>query len=157
MASRPFAVPQGYSDRMKDDHFLNGAPPRVYGVLLDSNAAQVLQQSLSGRVAAGAFDVLQAEQGVQAIDPTGKEGGILASLSRAMQNMTDERKKVEEYADQLRAGRVVVSVDLPDEERDTIEAVGQAFRQAGAVVINYFGTLLNENLDHGSPDYKYGN
>lgn len=142
---------------MRDDHFANGAPPRVYGVLLDQNAAQVLQQSLSGRVSAGAFDVLQADQGVEAIDPSGKEGGIFASFTRALQNMTDERKILEEYADQLRAGRVVVSVDLPDEERDTVEAVGHAFRQAGAVVINYFGSLLNENLDQGSPDYKYGN
>ena len=81
-----------------------------------------LEATLSDLVAAGyTAEVMSGEEGKQHLDPIGEEGAG-ATLKRLISAFGDQYRVMERLADELDAGRTVVSVDAKPDE--ATEAVG---------------------------------
>ncbi|MGY2895708.1 hypothetical protein [Deinococcus sp. UYEF24] len=61
--------------------------------------------------------------------------------------MTDERREIGEYIVALQEGRQMVMFNMPADDTETKECLRLAFQQVGANSTDYFGRLLNEELD----------
>ncbi len=85
------------------------------------------------------------ESGARRIDPEGERHGLLGRLQRLVQHYSDkEPENVQRQADELRAGRYLVTAPATQETRDRVAAVMAAH---GARYINHYGTWTVTRLE----------
>ena len=118
---------------------------RVLGVLpsLDEATASVLGLGEAG-FAPEEIHAICGEEGVRRLDPSGKHHGLRGRLIRAVENVTAADDTLFEYADDLAAGAVIVSVPAPDE--GTQSRAAHVLRENGATKMRYFGTATITDL-----------
>jgi hypothetical protein len=88
--------------------------------------------------------VFSGDEGLRTLDPDGAHHGLLGRLTRVVQAIGEERSHMERYERELRAGRFLVVVSMPDERAK--EAVRKAFREHGGHFVDYYGPLLIQHL-----------
>ena len=84
------------------------------------------------------------EEGVRRLDPSGKHHGLHGLLARAVQNVAAADDTLFDYADDLAAGAVIVSVPALDDE--TRSRAAHVLREHGATKMRYFGTATITEL-----------
>ncbi|WP_146237372.1 hypothetical protein [Deinococcus yavapaiensis] len=92
------------------------------------------------------LSVLEGSMGIRQLNSRGHRGGLLVRLVRNAQGMTDEQREITKYREALQREHLVVLVDMPRDDHRVKEQLRQAFQQAGASSIDYFGTFVNEQL-----------
>ena len=88
--------------------------------------------------------VLVGESGLESLDVSGEEHGILGRVIRVLQQMGDEQKFLARYAEDLQAGAVVLMI--PAEEDDKKDEVHRIVAANGGRDIVHFGALMIEEL-----------
>ena len=118
---------------------------RVIGVLpgLDEATASVLELSEAG-FAQEEIHAICGEEGVRRLDPSGKHHGLRGRLVRAVQNVASTDDTLFEYADDLAAGAVIVSVPALDDE--TRSRAAHVLRDHGATKMRHFGAATITEL-----------
>ena len=118
---------------------------RVIGVLPgpDEAAASFLELSEAGFAQEGIYALCGAE-GVRRLDPSGKHHGLRGRLIRAVGNVASADDTLFDYADDLAAGAVIVSVPALDDE--TQSRAAHVLREHGATKMRYFGTATITEL-----------
>jgi hypothetical protein len=118
---------------------------RVIGVLpgLDEATASVLELGEAGFVQEE-IHAICGEEGVRRLDPSGKHHGLRGRLTRAVENVASFDDTLFDYADDLAAGAVIVSVPASDEE--TQSRAAHVLREHGATKMRYFGTATITEL-----------
>ncbi|MDQ1550977.1 MAG: hypothetical protein QOD50_399 [Actinomycetota bacterium] len=118
---------------------------RVIGVLPtpDEATASVLQLSEAG-FAREEIHAICGEEGVRRLDPSGKHHGLHGLLIRAVENVASADDSLFDYADELAAGAVIVSVPAGDDE--TQSRAAHVLREHGATKMRYFGTATITEL-----------
>jgi hypothetical protein len=123
---------------------LRTPPHRVIGVLpgLDQATATVLELGDAG-FAPEEIHAICGEEGLRRLDPSGKHHGLRGRLIRAVDNVTSD-ETLFEYADDLTAGAVIVSVPAPNDEVRARAA--HILREHGATRMRYFGAATTTEL-----------
>ncbi|WP_458586389.1 hypothetical protein [Deinococcus sp. PEB2-63] len=125
-------------------HFTMLSRGRVYGLF---RSLEDVQACTSRLLALGLGDqsvqLLMREHGVAALDADGRRHGLWAQLLRLMQGATDER--VERYMEALGWGEILLSVAVSDQPA-RLPDVAQAFRGAGAHLVNHYGAWVVEPI-----------
>jgi hypothetical protein len=118
---------------------------RVVGVLPgpDEATASVLDLTEAGFAEEETYAIC-GEEGVRRLDPSGKHHGLRGRLVRAVQNVAAADDTLFEYADDLAAGAVIVSVPALDDE--TRSRAAHVLREHGASKMRYFGTATITEL-----------
>ena len=118
---------------------------RVIGVLPgpDEATASVLQLSEAG-FAQEEIHAICGEEGVRRLDPSGKHHGLRGRLIRAVENVTAADDTLFEYADELAAGAVIVSVPALDDDMQSRAA--HVLREHGATKMRFFGAATITEL-----------
>jgi hypothetical protein len=118
---------------------------RVVGVLPgpDEATASLLELSEAG-FARDEIHAICGEEGVRRLDPTGKHHGLRGRLIRAVGNVAAADDTLFDYADDLAAGAVIVSVPALDDE--TQSRAAHLLREHGATKMRYFGTATITEL-----------
>jgi hypothetical protein len=88
--------------------------------------------------------VICGDEGIRRLDPTGKHHGLKGRLIRAVQFVTSYGDLIQEDADFLGAGGVIVTI--PAEDPDDRERVQEILRAHGAFRMVYFGDATYEEL-----------
>ncbi|WP_189070314.1 hypothetical protein [Deinococcus radiotolerans] len=137
---------QGRAARAGTMHFTMLSRGRVYGLF---RSLEDVQACTSQLLALGLGDqsvqLLMGEDGVACLDADGRRHGLWARLLRLMQGATDERVHVERYVEALGWGETLLSVDVSDQP-GRLPEVAQAFREAGAHFVNYYGAWVVEPI-----------
>jgi hypothetical protein len=117
---------------------------RVIGVLPgpDEAAASFLELSEAGFAREGIYALCGAE-GVRRLDPSGKHHGLRGRVIRAVENAASD-DTLFDYADELTAGAVIVSVPALDDE--TQSRAAHVLREHGATKMRYFGAATITEL-----------
>ncbi len=118
---------------------------RVIGVLPgpDEATASVLDLTGAG-FAQEEIHAICGEEGVRRLDPSGKHHGLRGLLIRAVDNVSAADDTLFEYANDLAAGAVIVSVPVLDDE--TRSRAAHVLREHGATKMHYFGTATITDL-----------
>jgi hypothetical protein len=118
---------------------------RVVGVLpgLDEASESLAELSDAG-FAPDEIHAICGEEGVRRLDPSGKHHGLRGRLVRAVENVAAADDTLFEYADDLAAGAVIVSVPALDD--DTRTRAAHVLREHGATKMRYFGTATITEL-----------
>jgi hypothetical protein len=118
---------------------------RVLGVLPgpDEAATSVLKLSEAG-FAREEIHAICGEEGLRRLDPSGKHHGLHGLLIRAVENVTSADDTLFDYANDLAAGAVIVSVPALDD--DTQSRAARVLREQGATKMRYFGTATITDL-----------
>jgi hypothetical protein len=118
---------------------------RVIGVLPspDEATASVRELSETG-FAREEIHAICGEEGVRRLDPSGKHHGLRGLLIRAVENVASQDDTLFDYADDLAAGAVIVSVPALDDE--TQSRAAHVLRGHGATKMRYFGTATITEL-----------
>lgn len=132
------------SQSASSTHFSFLAGPRIYGVLERPEQLVALQMTL--HELGYDFQVLHGDSGVKSLDPQGRRGGLLTRLNRWLQGATEECGKIKQYVWALNAGHLVVAAKMPRDDARTKGELRQAFANARASQIDYFGHWLTEEL-----------
>jgi hypothetical protein len=91
--------------------------------------------------------VLCGEAGARRLDPTGKHHGLKGRLVRAVETIASEGGRIQEDADHLAAGGVLMSAPARDDhERHVVQ---QALRANGATRMRYYGAATFEDVGGG--------
>ncbi len=90
--------------------------------------------------------VLCGEEGAQRLDASGERHGLLARLTRILQNFGEEDTHAERHAAELRAGHYVVGVHVGEDE-DRKAAAHLALKDADAHFVHYYGDWTIEQLE----------
>ncbi len=92
------------------------------------------------------MQVLCCEDGARRLDPSGKRHGGMERLRRIVQNFGDEdRKHVRRQADEMRAGRFLISVLAEgEEERDRLTNI---LKERGGHFINHYTSWTVTQLE----------
>ena len=116
---------------------------RVIGVLAgpDEATASLVELGESG-FAREEIHAICGEEGVRRLDPSGKHHGLRGRLIRAVENVADDT--LFDYADDLAAGAVIVSVPAFDD--GTQSRAAHILRDHGAKKMRYFGTATITEL-----------
>ena len=117
---------------------------RVLGVLpgLDEATSSVLELSEAG-FAREEIHAICGEEGLRRLDPSGKHHGLHGRLIRAVESVAAD-DLLSDYADELAAGAVIVSVPALDDEKQSQAA--HLLREHGATKMRYFGTATITDL-----------
>jgi hypothetical protein len=117
---------------------------RVIGVLPgpDDAVASFLELSEAGFAREGIYALCGAE-GVRRLDPSGKHHGLRGRVIRAVENAASD-DTLFDYADELTAGAVIVSVPALDDE--TQSRAAHVLREHGATKMRYFGAATITEL-----------
>jgi hypothetical protein len=124
-------------------HFTFNPGNQVYGVLDSRPAAEGVSRELL-TLGLLRVQILSGPQGLSDLDPDGHFHGLGARLLRYVQGLTDERSLIEQYAGQLRCGRLVLGVRLSGRAR--LSEVRSAFVQHGGHAVHHFGALVTQPL-----------
>jgi hypothetical protein len=118
---------------------------RVVGVLPgpDEASESLLQLSEAG-FAPDELHAICGEEGLRRLDPSGKHHGLRGRLVRAVENVAAADDTLFEYADDLAAGAVIVSVPALDDE--TRSRAAHVLREHGGTKMRYFGTATITEL-----------
>jgi hypothetical protein len=109
---------------------------------LDQATATVLELGDAG-FAPEEIHAICGEEGLRRLDPSGKHHGLRGRLIRAVDNVTSD-ETLFEYADDLTAGAVIVSVPAPNDEVQARAA--HILREHGATRMRYFGAATTTEL-----------
>jgi hypothetical protein len=117
---------------------------RVLGVLPgpDEATSIVLELSEAG-FAREEIHAICGEEGLRRLDPSGKHHGLHGRLIRAVESVAAD-DLLADYADELAAGAVIVSVPALDDE--TQSQAAHLLREHGATKMRYFGTATITDL-----------
>ena len=102
----------------------------------DEATSSVLELSEAG-FALEEIHAICGEEGLRRLDPSGKHHGLHGRLIRAVESVAAD-DLLSDYADELAAGAVVVSVPALDDEKQSQAA--HLLREHGATKMRYFGT-----------------
>jgi len=83
------------------------------------------------------------EAGLQRLDPSGKHHGLHGRLIRAVENVSSD-DSLFDYAHELAAGAVLISVLAPDDELRSRAA--HILREHGGTIMRYFGAATITEL-----------
>ncbi|MFC3833428.1 hypothetical protein [Deinococcus rufus] len=124
-------------------HFTLFARDMVYGIVDTSYQAEALRRDLSDL---GILDtqILSGAAGLVDLDPDGHHHGLACRLARAVQGLTREHDFIGWYAEQLKAGHVLVCLHARGQVR--LQAVRAAFTRQGGHHVNHYGLLMVEVL-----------
>jgi hypothetical protein len=114
---------------------------RVVGTIMDAERARAAVEAL---VRAGfdrqSIDVLHGAEDLSRLDPTGAEHGVLERLQRTLIRTggpVEEYKHLMHHVEDVRAGRFVVMVLVPERERRTVAA--DILNSHGAEFVGFYG------------------
>ena len=127
----------------KDDFKVQ--PTNKFVAVFESQAKleDALPQLEPLKVGAADIEILKGDEGADIIDAQGQTSGLLGSVVRAIQKISDDHRFFEQYEEDLREGRVVAFI--PGSDRDK-EAVSKVLRAHGAISIRYMGQFVTEDL-----------
>ena len=110
----------------------------LVGIIDDPDAVEAAVGDLANSgVPEGEIQVLCCEDGARRLDPTGKRHGGLERLRRIVQNFGDEdREHVRRQADEMRAGRFLVTA--PAEGREERDRLAGILKERGGRFINHY-------------------
>ena len=109
----------------------------------DEATASLLDLSEAGFAREDIYAIC-GEVGVQRLDPSGKHHGLRGRLIRAVENVSSADDTLFEYANDLAAGAVLVSVPALDDQAQSRAA--HILRDHGASRMRYFGTATITEL-----------
>jgi hypothetical protein len=117
---------------------------RVIGVLpgLDEATASVVELREDGFPQED-IHAICGEEGMRRLDPSGKHHGLQGRLIRAVEFVASDAT-LADYAEDIAAGAILVSVPTPDDEAQSRAA--HVLREHGATKMRYFGTAAITEL-----------
>ena len=119
----------------------------LVGIIDDPDAVEEAIGDLTDAgVPEDGIQVLCCEDGARRLDPSGKRHGGMERLRRIVQNFGDEdRKHVRRQADEMRAGRFLISVLAEgEEERDRLTNI---LKERGGHFINHYTSWTVTQLE----------
>lgn len=124
-----------------DGSFIDYPLNRVAGTISDrDDAERAVEELLQAGIEADEIDVLHGDAGLQRLDPTGADHGLLARFQRALihiAGVNEESAALQHHVNDLRAGRFVVMVRARTaDERQAVATVLNAHR---ATFIGFYG------------------
>ena len=109
---------------------------------LDEAAASLAELSEAG-FAPEEIHAICGEEGVRRLDPSGKHHGLRGRLIRVVETVSTD-DTLSDYADDLAAGAILVSVPARDDDEQSRAA--HVLREHGATKMRYFGTAATTEL-----------
>jgi hypothetical protein len=109
----------------------------------DEAAASLVALSEAGFAREDTYAIC-GEAGVRRLDPSGKHHGLHGRLIRAVESVSSSDDSLFEYADELAAGAVLVSVPANDDQSQSRAA--HVLREHGAKRMRYYGTATITDL-----------
>jgi len=128
-----------YTDLNETDNFLTYPTNKVVAIV---DTPEQLRSAIAELNQAGfgedKIDVLCGQSGADRLDVTGEHHGFLARLYRFMEKFGDmESENLRDYQHELRGGRFLLAVEVPDEQRKA--QVLQILESHGGHRINFYG------------------
>lgn len=119
----------------------------VVGGLADAAASTAGRERLeSAGFGSTQYEVLHGASDADRIDVTGEGHGRLGKIARKLQDAaTDEGESARRYADYLRHGHYLISVDVGDDEAAE-ERAAEALRGADSEFLTYYADAYIEEL-----------
>jgi hypothetical protein len=108
----------------------------VFAVFPDHHSAQNAADRLrrSG-VSAESIRILNGEEGLEDLDPTGERHGLRGRMMRAVQQLGEVVTFLEGYADQIRAGKTAMAVAF--RENDDRQSIASLLIDSGGTQMSY--------------------
>jgi hypothetical protein len=132
----------------EEGSFVSYPTRRVVGTIADATDAEAAVEAL---LQAGfereAIEVLQGENGLHRLDPTGAEHGLIAQFQRRLIQFAGdlEELSLKRHAEGLRAGKIVVMVLAKKRHQRNVAA--DILNAHGAEFIGYYSRWFWESLD----------
>lgn len=120
-------------------------PINKFVVVFDSQdaVANVIPELDGLEIDSTDIEILKGDEGAAIMDADGEQSGLLGSVVRAVQTISDDSRFFKQYEEDLREGRVVAFIPGSDESK---HAVANVLREHGAISIRYMGQLTTEDL-----------
>ncbi len=124
------------------------APDRVCGVVDSQSAAAPLVDALAGAgFGPGEIRLYTGAEGAIRLDPTSGSHRWWARPLRLLRSLTPEGEHLHHYAEDLAAGRVLVSVEAGEPRR--VEAAVRALLRSGAHAVHRYGLYTVQDFSVG--------
>jgi hypothetical protein len=119
---------------------------RVVAILDSPQAAESARQDLvAAGVAADTIEFACGQEGLKAIDFSGKNSGVIARMYRAIQQIGELAEYWKNYEKALQDGKCLLAVDADDES--VRKLAHEKIKARGGRYINFFGRLGLEKLE----------
>jgi hypothetical protein len=119
---------------------------RVVAILDSPQAAESARNDLvAAGVAADTIEFACGQEGLKAIDFSGKSSSVIARMYRAIQQMGELAEYWKKYEKALQDGKCLLAVDADD---DSVRRLAhEKLKARGGRTINFFGKLGVEKLE----------
>jgi hypothetical protein len=119
---------------------------RVVAILDSPQAAEGARKDLvAAGVAADTIEFACGQEGLKAIDFSGKDSGVIARMMRAIQQIGELAAYWKNYEKALQDGKCLLAVDAED---DSVRKLAhEKIKARGGRYINFFGKLGLEKLE----------
>lgn len=119
---------------------------RVVAIFDSPQSAESARKDLvAAGAAADTIEFACGQEGLKAIDFSGKESGVIARMVRAIQQIGELSEYWKNYEKALRDGKCLLAVDA---EEDSVRKLAhEKIKARGGRYINFFGKLGLEKLE----------
>lgn len=123
----------------------------MVGIVDDADTLDDVRQGLSDlSIEEGQIEVWSGQATAERIDPDDPSGPVEGVVRIVQKVLGEETLRLERLASAIEAGSYVVTVSIPEDNKDTRHSVGQALDEAGATGVAYYGTWAIEELQSGA-------
>ncbi len=130
---------------MSDEPVVIDAKDKIAAAFeLHEQAAAAEAQLVTAGWSSEEITVLVGESGLESLDVSGAEHGIIGRAIRVLQQMGDEQLFLARYAEDLHAGAVVLLIPTGDSDKKAY--VHSIVAANGGTGIVYFGSMMIEEL-----------
>ena len=124
---------------------------RVVGIVEDVDSLDDVRQALSDvAIDDDQIEVWSGQTTAERIDPDDPSGPVEGVVRTVQKALGEETLRLERLASAIEAGHHVVAVSVPEDDKDTRHAVGNALHEAGATGVAYYGTWAIQELQSGA-------
>jgi len=118
---------------------------KTIGLIPDqAGVEKVLHKLLESGFEGPSIELLSGEAGSKFVDATGVRRGVMGRLIRNLQNLTDERRLVQRYAQSMLEGEFVLAVLCKNRER--IQSAVAAFMEGEGHSVYHFSPAMVERI-----------